>query len=205
MPSSSTHPLHRLWTSLGASELSQGWEEFPTATRHPEAPHPNILPKIPVENNPAALPQDSWGSEAVGTHQDHGVVGLLQLRHCHVPPHGDVPVVGTALRSRRLREGVGHVLQRAQTCSYVPQPGPRPAADRRSLCPSPPALRCCTASSQSSYSETLIYQRPEITRREISTAVTWHSLSTTLCERKSLYFAPTWGGQDLSSTFSPSE
>lgn len=176
MPSSSTHSLQGLWTSLGASELSQGWEEFPMVTRHPETPHPNTLPKIPVGNNPADLSQDPWGTKVVGTHQHHSVVRLLQLWHRHVPPHGDVPVVGAALRARRLREGVDHVLQRSQTWSYVPQPGPRPAADRRSLSLSPPALRCFTASSQSSYSETLIYQQPEITHREISTAVTWHSL-----------------------------
>lgn len=81
-------------------------------TRHPEIPHPNSLPKIPVENNPADLSQDCWDTKAVGTHQHHGVVCPLQLWHRHIPSHSDIPVVGTALRVCSLCEGVDHVLQR---------------------------------------------------------------------------------------------
>lgn len=117
--------------------------------RHPETPCPNPLPETPVGNNPADLPHDFWGAKAAlalrhGTHQHHGVVSLPQLCHRDVPPHGDISVVGTAFRARRLREGVDHILPRSNKRRGVmskPQPGPRPAADRRSSFLSPAALR----------------------------------------------------------------
>lgn len=122
--------------------------------RHSEMPHPNPLPETPVGNNPADLPHDFRAAKAApapmrGTHQHHGVVSLLQLCHRDVPPHSDVSIVGAALRARRLREGIDHVLPRSNKQRGVtsePQPGPRPAADRRSLFPSSPALRCFSPS-----------------------------------------------------------
>lgn len=50
---------------------------------------------------------------ALLTHQHHSMVRLLQLSHRDVPAHGDIAIVGAALRTRSLRERVDHILPRS--------------------------------------------------------------------------------------------
>lgn len=73
---------------------------------HPHASHPSATTScccpapIPLIPSPAT----------VCTHQHHGVVGLLQLWHSHVPAHDHVAMEGTAVRAGRLGKGVDDIL-----------------------------------------------------------------------------------------------
>lgn len=75
---------------------------------------PRPYASVPQPPPPAAtVPQcvSTPTRPPVHTHQHHGVVGLPQLWHSHVPAHDHAAVEGAAVRAGRLGKGVDDILR----------------------------------------------------------------------------------------------